>query len=463
MYTTRALADYVRSFQPEELSPAARNAAVRCVLDLMTAAIAGLASGGARAARRTALALYAPGESTVWFTRRRLKAPGAALANCAAASMLDLDDGHRAACGHPGSAVIPAAVAVAEEIDAGAGDLLAAIAVGYEVAVRVAAARDLSALGAYSSGTWCGYGAVAAAGWFRRSPPDRLAHAFAISGVSAPNQAAAGSSGYSRLTGNTVKEGIPWATVTGLTALGLAEAGFTGPEDILDHSPYFDAARILDGLGRGLVIEQTYFKPYSACRWTHAAVDGIGALMDEHGLAASDLAGVEIHTFTRALRLANRRDPATLEDAQYSLPYCVALRAVAGADALLPLTEDALRRPDVVALAETVTLHLDSALDRRFPATTPARIVLRTAKGRLERLVDSPRGDPGNPVSPEELEAKFRIATRALMRREEQEELLAAVDSLGGGDLSPLLRALGRPLAAVSTEATISREEQEKT
>jgi len=360
--------------------------------------------------------------------------------------MLDLDDGHRAACGHPGASVIPAALAMAEETSAGVDDLLTAITVGYEVGVRVAAARDFSALGAYSSGTWCGYGAVAAAGRLRRLRPDRLAHALAISGVSAPNQAAAGTSGYSRLTGNTVKEGIPWATVTALTALTLAEAGFTGPEDILDHQEHFDSTRILEGLGRGFIIERTYFKPYSACRWIHAALDGLGALMDEFGLVASSLGAVEIHTFSRALRLSNHCNPATLVDAQYSVPYCVALRAVAGADALLPLTQDALGRPDVVALAEKVSLHLDPELEGRFPVSTPARVVLHTAKGRLDRLVETPLGDPGNPLSWEGLRAKFRTVTKTLMPEDDRERLLSAVDSLAAGSLSPLLEVVRCPL-----------------
>lgn len=447
MYTTRRLADYVSGFMSSGLSDAARNAAWRSVLDLMTAAVAGYPTSGAKGARLAAVGLHAPGACAVWFSGRRLRAPGAVLANCAAASMLDLDDGHRAACGHPGAPIIPAALAVAEEINAGADDLLTAIAVGYEVALRVAAARNFEALGTFSSGTWCGYGVVAAAGWLRRSLPGRLAHAFAISGVSAPNQAAAGSSGYSKLTGNNVKEGIPWAAVTGLTALALAEGGFTGPEDILDHTKHFDAGGILDGLGCRFAIEQTYVKPYSCCRWIHAAVDGVGTLMDEHGLAVDDIAGVEIHTFSRALRLTNLCAPATIEEAQYSLPYCVALRGIAGVKALLPLSEDALGRSDVVALAEKVALHLDPELDRRFPAETPARVVMRTTKGRFQRLVEAPRGDPGNPMSGEEIRAKFRIATKAIMSEKAQGELLAAVDSVAAGDLSPLLRSLARPLA----------------
>lgn len=446
MHTVRRLADYVAGFSPGSVPAGARQAALRCLLDLLTAAVGGHGSPEGVAARAAAARLYAPGEAAVWFTGLRLQAAGAGLANSTMASVLDLDDGHRAACGHPGAGVIPAVLAVAEETGAGAEELLAAIVLGYEVGVRVAAARDLTALGAYSTGRWCGYGVVAGAGWLRRTRPDRLAHALAMAGVSAPNQFAAGSSGYSRLTGNSVKEGIPWATVTGLTALQLAEGGCTGPEDILDHLPHYDAAGILEGLGQGFLVEGTYFKPYSACRWAHAAIDGVGELMAAHGVAAGDLQAIEIHTFDRALRLKNDRNPATVLDAQYSLPYCVAVRAVLGPEALVPLTKEGLGRPEVVAVAEKVSLHLDPVLDRRFPRETPARVVLRTAAGRLERVVEAPTGEPSHPFSWEDLRAKCRTVGRGRMSPARQEGLLAAIDALAGGNPAPLREVLRSPL-----------------
>jgi hypothetical protein len=75
-------------------------------------------------------------------------------------------------------------------------------------------------------------GAAAAGGRLRRMNPDNLAQALAIAGVQAPGLSAAG---YSQVMGNSTKEGIPWATLTGLSALWLADKGFTGPVDILDH------------------------------------------------------------------------------------------------------------------------------------------------------------------------------------------------------------------------------------
>ena len=116
----------------------------------------------------------AAGGSPVWFSGKTSSIVGAAWSNSAAASALDLDDGNRLARGHPGAAVIPTAFSLAAETGASFDDLIKAIVVGYEVGVSVAASRGFYA----RSGMWSCYGVVAAAGLLRRTPPDRLAHAF---------------------------------------------------------------------------------------------------------------------------------------------------------------------------------------------------------------------------------------------------------------------------------------------
>jgi len=445
MYTTRVLAEYVRDLHAGDLSDGTRNAAVRCVLDLMTAAVAGYPTTNAGGTRRVAATLFGNGPSAIWLAGDNATPAGAVMANSAAACALDLDDGNRAACGHPGAAVIPAAFA---EATTDADALLTAIVAGYEVGVRLSAARDFSEVGVYASGKWCGYAAVAAAGYLRRTAPGHLSHAFAISGVSAPNMRANGSAGYCDLTGNDIKEGIPWGTVTGITALGLAEAGLTGPEDILDHLPHFDSRRILDGLGRAPAVEMTYFKPYSACRWIHAAVDAFEGLMARHSIAVDDIEAIDVHTFERAIRLRNHTEPETLIDVQYSVPYCVALAAVLGSAVMVPIGDDVLNRPEVSAVAGKVTLHLDPQLENRFPEETPARVIVTTPAGRFESPVTTPLGEPSNPMSWRALEDKFRMATRKVMDAARQEDMLSAVGKLAEGDASPLMKALETPLGA---------------
>ena len=224
----------------------------------------------------------------------RLSIPGAAFVNAAFASMLDLDDGHRAASGHPGAAVIPAVMATAEAHGADAERVLTAIAIGYEIGVRIAGARDVDTLHTFDSGLWCGQGAAAAAGWLRGLDPARLANAIAIAGTTAPGQTA---TAYTKLMGNNVKEGIPFATALGLVAVELAAAGFTGPVDFLDEEKRYDRSGLERRSRRPLADRDRLFQalwllPLGACRHRRlAAADGAGAprARRNHGRARRDL------------------------------------------------------------------------------------------------------------------------------------------------------------------------------
>jgi len=441
LYATEKLAEFVAGLKTEAVPAPVLASARACVLDLLGAAAAGWRGLGPRAARAAAARLFAPGPASVWFSDIRLEPAGAALANCAAASALDLDDGHRAAGGHPGASIIPASLAVAQETKASGREFLAAVVIGYEVAVRVGAGRDLSRLDTFSTGRWCNFGAAAAAGWLRRLEPAKLAQALALAGVHGPNLSAAG---YSRVMGNQAKEGIPWSTLTGLAAAALAEAGFTGPTDLLDHPNYYLPDKILAGLGQSWAVSGVYFKPYSCCRWLHAALDGLLDLLARNRLEAGEVDSVEVHTFRRALNLNNYPDPPTLESAQYSLPFCLAAAALDGREALLPLREELLGRPELTAWAGRVRLEHDPELEALFPAATPARVVLRAGGRSFETTVQHPWGDPAKPMTPADLEAKFRRVSGGELPPADQEELIAAAADLEGRGLERLISRLAQ-------------------
>ena len=390
-------------------------------------------------ARGCAERLGGPGKAVIWFGGGNRQPAYAAFANSAAASALDLDDGHRAAGGHPGAAVIPAVLAVAQEAQAGWPEVLPALVAGYEVGVRVSAARDFSSLDTLSTGRWCAYGVAAAAGRLRKLSVRKTAQAMAVAGVLSPGLSAAG---YSMVMGNQAKEGIPWATLTGLWAVELAAGGFTGPLDILDHRSYFDPDRITAGLGERFHIEGTYFKPYACCRWIHGALDGVIHLVREQGLPAEDIRGIEVHTFERALRLNNYPDPDSVESAQYSLPFCVAAVAIEGAIGLLPLRGSMLHRPDIIALAGRVSLHVDGDLDRMFPERTAARVVVRAGNQELETVCHHPLGDPGNPMNWGMLVGKFQQLAQGILTETQCRDIVQAIESLPDDGLATLLGLL---------------------
>jgi len=83
-------------------------------------------------------------------------------------------------------------IATAEAIDAGAERVLTAIALGYEIGVRISAAATSGRCTRSTAGLWCGQGVAAAVGWLRGLAPETIAHAIAIAGTTAPGQTATG-------------------------------------------------------------------------------------------------------------------------------------------------------------------------------------------------------------------------------------------------------------------------------
>lgn len=446
MYLTRTLAGHVRSSIFQTPPAPVREKVFCCILDSITAAISGFSFPSAVAARSAARSVFGDGIFPVWFADRSLTLAGAAFCNSIAASALDIDDGHRAARGHPGAAIVPAALTIASTQAAGTDAIVEAILAGYEIAIRVASAQNPAAIKSRQSGRWVGYGAAAATGSLYRSEPGHIAHAMAIAGLWAPNQEANGSSGYSRLTGNSAKEGIAWSVATGLMAFKLAENGFTGPEDILDHASHFDQDRIVSGIGTGWEILGTYFKPYSCCRYIHPAIDAVSEIMASHRITGGDVTSVEVQIFEWALRLSNGVQPTNLIDVQYSLPYCIAIAVKRGAGQLAPLRDDVLDQPDLAEFARHVTLSVDPDLDRRFPAETLARVIVTTRSQRISSDVVTPRGEPTRPMMRADIIAKFLHVTANVLTIQRQTEMLRAFDKMTQGDPEPLFRQLRQPL-----------------
>lgn len=385
-------------------------AARRTLLDTLGVAAAGMHTEASHASKRAATDIWGQGSASVWFSSAKLTPPGAAFVNSTYAAALDLDDGHRQASGHPAAAIVPAVLAIAGGSGIGADRLLTAIAIGYEVGVRISAARDINRLRTTDTGVWCGPGVAAATGWLTNQPTPVIAHAIAIAAQTATSQAA---TGWTKL-GHTVKEGIPWATANGVAAVSLAAAGHRGPLDILDDPDQYMRQSMLGEFGDTWAIEKAYFKLYSCCRWAHAAIDAALALKARHCLVPEEIEGLFIETFDRALTLPNQSEPQSIEAAQYSVPFCVALALVHGDLALLPMEKRHLSDARVIKLALRITVSSSNSYAAAFPDMTPARVTI-SARGTTDSIeLLFPKGEPTNPLSPLELMDKFIILSSDL-------------------------------------------------
>jgi len=290
---------------------------------------------------------------------------------------------------------------------------------------------------------WSGYGVVAALGFLRRTPVEQLAQAFAIAGISAPNQLYAGAGPLFRAQeGSDVKEGIPWSSVTAANALLLAEAGHGGPLALLDNHEHFHLDGLGEGLGRRLFVMRNYMKFHACCRHVHAPAEALSKLIAQHDIEPSCIEAIEVATYGGALRLANRPNPQGFTDIQFSIPYCLALLAIDGPDALLPLTDAAIGRPEVVALAEKVSLSLAPEFDARFPAETLSRVTIHVHGRSFVSPATAPSGEASDPPSWVDLEGKLERACRFVATPVQRRDILAALRQLRAGSHAPLLQAL---------------------
>jgi 2-methylcitrate dehydratase PrpD len=394
------ISDFILGLRWETVPDAVRRQAHRCLLDLLACAVAGASTRVTEATRRLALRMGGAPDALVLGSDRQLPLPWAVLVNAFATSALDADDGYRLVKGHPGAFVFPAALAAAEKAGASGRQFLEALIVGYEIGMRAGLASHAHYPYYHGSGSWGGLGACAAAARLLKTEPSVLGHALGIAGYHGAITPMMRGIDVPAM----VKDGIGWGAMTGVTALLMAEEGFTGTPSLLAEPP---AAPLVETLGGEFRILDLYFKRYSCCRWAQPAIRGALALSLEHRVAPSAIVRVIVRTFAEATRLAFPR-PRTSEEAQFSLPYPVAAALVLGRFGPSEVRDDNLTNATVLDLASRVEMVAEPRFQEEFPAKALADVELVTVDGR--RLRSGPvqaAGDPDDPLPEGDLDAKF--------------------------------------------------------
>jgi 2-methylcitrate dehydratase PrpD len=419
--------------------------ACAAILDLVTAATAAPSSRIAGALR----SVYGPGPAALWLTGESGSASAAGFHNALIAARLDLDDGHRKARGHPGAAVIPAVFAEADRMAAEGQNvtdqaMLRAIVIGYELGLRIAAARGFYA----RTGFWAGFAAAAGAGALRGLSAGALAHALAIGGETGPHMATTTAlPAWPQPVGSDVKEGIPWGVCAGLAAAALAEAGMTGPLDLVDHAPFFDRDAVL-AARPGAAIAEAYTKFYAACRHCHAPVDAFLEVVGSNAVALEQIDAIHVGAYSGALRISNHPAPRNLAEAQYSIPYCLGLVAVDGAEALLPMTEASLGNEAAEAVARKVSLSIEPDCEARFPAETVVRVSVAARGQTYTSRTTGPRGEASEPPGWDERLEKFDVATASRLGHNARAKWHEAFVDLRRGNLAAVRQHLGERLTS---------------
>ncbi|GHG32430.1 MmgE/PrpD family protein [Paracoccus aerius] len=432
------------------------------ILDTLAVMAAGAAHPSVSVARSALVAAGGVGPASVMGFAQGASAGTAALANGMAMTVLQLQDGHRRARGHPMSHVLPAALAVAEETGATTGEFLNAVVAGYEVSARIGAALGGMQPLLHDTGTFGCIGAAVAAAFILGRGLEHPARAQLV-------EAAIGNAAAVALFPfrDTCIEGagvhhlfVGLGAQNGITAARAALAGLSPSPATLERffgpraGEGFDPALLTQGIGpdgcwsRSEILS-AYLKWHPVCAHLGSMLDCIEALRDRpEGMDPDRIAAVTIEVYSTALQY-DSPDPRTDLAARFSFRHAAALSLCLGPLRHDGFSPDRLARPEVQAMAARVRLVTDPRLDALYPENRPARVTLDLTDGsQAQAEVRAPKGDSARPLTRAEVQAKAAVLMQAAWGDDDPFHRIVALLDRPPPDLPQQLgRVLGRGFA----------------
>lgn len=444
----RKLSAHIAQAARRPLPPKVAERAKHHLLDTLAAMVSGSPLLPGRRAIEYIAAQGGVREATVIGSRIVTTAVNAALANGMLAHADETDDAYYIALVHPGCAVVPAALAMAERAGRGGTALLRAIVVGYDVCARISKALGVESFrsAGFSTHSYGGvFGAAAAAGALAGINADQARHLLSYTA-----QQASGLSCWARDTEHIEKAfdfgGMP--ARNGVTAATMVASRFTGVEDVFSgdrgffhaHGRWAEPELLVRGLGREFDILQTAIKRWPVGYPIQAPLDALSNLIAAHGIKAKDVERVVVTIDEQGARTVNQRKMADI-----NVQHLAAMMLVDG-EITFKSSHDAarLRDPTVAKLRKRVELAGSAELSRA--ETTQAIVEITTKSGERYRYhTKAVRGSATNPMSRDEVAAKCRDLFAPVLGKRRTERLIDTVWALESmrdvRELRPLLRA----------------------
>ena len=433
-WVTKTLVDYAMSTTFADHPQAVIDKAKLFILDNIGCALGGSESPIGKAVWNPVRSMGGAEEATLIGVGAKVPTIQAAFVNGTMANALDFDDAYLA-IGHPGSTLIPAALAIGEWKKVSGEKILNAIITAYEVGNRIGSAIQPSyerLQNVWGVGTWQTFSAVVAAGKTHDLNTEQMLNAFGVAGATAPlpNTQKWGWDIEERPI-HWVKEPTGWPSWTGSLAAILASNGFIGNRCILDGENGFwimagsdrcDYDKMTFALGKHYTIMNGMsLKPYACCRWQHPALDCIRRIKHKNNLRIDDVKDIIIHSFAW-VKSQEPYDLHSVVDGQFCMPYTAYM--VMQGDPPGPgwYGEANLHNKDIADFASKIKVVTDTEMDKVYFDTDEisARVELRTQTGHMyTEFVDIPRGDPRNPLTKEEVEEKFITQATSVLARED--------------------------------------------
>ncbi|MCC6533702.1 MAG: MmgE/PrpD family protein [Burkholderiales bacterium] len=451
MGPTQALAQWTAGLRYDDLAREVVEQACHIIADTLGCCLAAFAEDREKCRVATGVAkLYADPRGATVIRGRGLRARPAfaALANGILANAADNDDTHKRALLHTGSVVVPAVLAMAQAHRRSGADAIAALVAGYEVAVRVGmAVMPTHYRFWHSTATNGTFGAAAAAAYALGLDAGGVQRALGLAGTQA-----AGLNTFFE-SGDMTKSIHPGkAACNGILSAELARLGATSPPAILEHPKGYlaafstdpDPAALVRGLGTQWEILQNGFKYFPSILASHSPIQATLRIVQKHPVDARDIVAITNETYNTVKSHFSNKTVGSVMAARVSVPYCIAIAAVDRELTQRQFTPQRYTDPLVQQVLAKTEVVADEKLNKLYPDKFPARVTIRLKDGTaLQETVLFPKGDPQDPLSAAELEAKFRDNAAACLTSAEADALLDAIYALPkAGSVSRLARLL---------------------
>jgi len=418
-----AMSEFVKNFtrtRYEDIPAAAVEAVKKEVLDSLATALGGSSKAGVGELVDMVKEWGGSKQSTVIAYGFKCPAPNAAQVNGTMIHALDYDDGHQVALVHIGCVAVSTAFAAAERMGKVSGkELITAIALGGDFMARLGLASKPGS-NALSAGwhptTLFGFlGAAAIAGRIMGLDEEKMINALGL----AYHQCGGAGSGVG--DGALAKRmGPGLAAKAGITSALMAERGITGERDPLEgrtglFKTYmggdYDPRILTADLGKKFEGVNIGNKPYPCCGLTHACIDAALALIARHDIKVDRIKDITVYGGQSVYGLSQppeiKKAPRTIIDAQFSVPWVVATALVRGKVTVDDFTDESIKRPEILKLAQKINTRLEPAMNRHGVGPGGVTITMQDGTEYTEE-VEHCLGSVERPMNFEDVTKKFR-------------------------------------------------------
>jgi 2-methylcitrate dehydratase PrpD len=447
---TDTVATHIAGTLTRPLPPEVQEKAILHLLDTLAAILSGTHLAAGHAGTRLAARLGGPEEALAIGLGRTVGAPAAALANAMAAHADETDDSHVGGRFHPGCAIVPAALALAECERRSGADLLRALVLGYDIGARSVMAlgvrsADSARFSTHSIGGI--FGATAAAAALAGFDDRRAAHA-----ISYAVQQTSGVP-YWRRDSDHIEKAFDFGGVgarNGVMAALVVQEGWTAVEGVLTGAPSYlsafaenpDENALTDGLGTRFEIMGAAIKKWCVGSPIQAALDSLMALIDAHNLTAEQVARLTAIMPDDRLHIVDNRDMPDV-----CLQHLLAVTLLDGGLGFASAHDRArMQGADILDLRKRIFASPSKELTEARPPRQAIIEIETTAGQTLRHHTKAVLGTPANPMTRAQVVAKARDLMLPVLGEKRTDALVASVLDIA---LIPDVRTL-RPLLAIT-------------